>query len=101
MNPQFNGFSNFYDACDGIFLNYTWKDENLDNSKEMALSRGRCHDVYVGVDVFGRGCRGGGGFNSKEVLRLSYLFFSLVGLNVRTAVAPKVRQHGLKTCMLP
>lgn len=27
----------------------------------------RLNDVYVGVDVFGRGCFGGGGYNSKAV----------------------------------
>ena len=33
----------------------------------MCLSKGRPYDVYVGADVFGRGCRGGGGYNTKEV----------------------------------
>jgi len=31
------------------------------------MELGRTHDVYVGVDVFGRGCHGGGGFNTVEV----------------------------------
>ena len=57
----------FFDACDGIFLNYTWNDDNLQTSRELALQSGRPYDVYVGVDVYGRGCRGGGGFNTKEV----------------------------------
>lgn len=26
-------------------------------------------DVYYGVDVFGRGCLGGGGFNCQEAIR--------------------------------
>jgi len=55
----------FFDACDGIFLNYTWKEEGLDES--LAAAGARCHDVYVGVDVFGRNCYGGGGFNSHKV----------------------------------
>ena len=33
----------------------------------MAISAGRQYDVYVGVDVFGRGCLGGGGYNTCEV----------------------------------
>lgn len=57
----------FFDACDGIFLNYNWNDKCLKHSKELASSRGRPMDVYVGVDVFGRGCLGGGGFNTVEV----------------------------------
>ena len=60
-------FSMFFDACDGIFLNYNWKDETLHNSLKLAREKGRDMDVYVGIDVFGRGCLGGGGFNTVEV----------------------------------
>ncbi|XP_019643810.1 PREDICTED: cytosolic endo-beta-N-acetylglucosaminidase-like [Branchiostoma belcheri] len=56
----------FFDSCDGIFLNYTWKEDGLQRSVEMAGERQ--HDVYVGVDVFGRNCYGGGGFNSNKAL---------------------------------
>jgi hypothetical protein len=56
----------FFTACDGIFLNYTWSDLTLANSSQRAGSRR--YDVFVGIDVFGRGCPGGGGFNSKEAL---------------------------------
>lgn len=57
----------FFDACDGIFLNYNWKDENLKNSAILADKRK--YDVYVGIDVFGRGCLGGGGFNTQIAVR--------------------------------
>ena len=60
-------FSMFFDACDGIFLNYNWRDETLHNSLKLAKEKGRDMDVYVGIDVFGRGCLGGGGFNTVEV----------------------------------
>lgn len=59
----------FFDECDGIFLNYTWNIENLSNSARN--SRGRLHDVFVGIDVFGRGMIGGGGYNTKEALDLA------------------------------
>ncbi len=55
----------FFDGCDGIFLNYTWKFEMLLQTKINAGERYR--DVFVGIDVFGRGCFGGGGFNTCEV----------------------------------
>ena len=61
---QFNG--PFFDVCDGIFLNYTWNDWMLASSKTLAGSS-RATDVYVGIDVFGRGCFGGGGYNSAAV----------------------------------
>lgn len=52
--------------CDGIFLNYTWNEANLANS--ILKAQQRVLDVYVGVDVFGRNCYGGGGFNSHLVI---------------------------------
>lgn len=58
----------FFDACDGIFLNYNWNDGKLQNSLELAKNKGRDMDVYVGIDVFGRGCLGGGGYNTVEAL---------------------------------
>ena len=56
----------FFDNCDGIFLNYTWNDWMLASSKSLA-GDSRATDVYVGIDVFGRGCYGGGGYNSSAV----------------------------------
>jgi len=56
----------FFEVCDGIFLNYTWKSEMLLQSKINA--GGRYRDVFVGIDVFGRGCFGDGGFNTCEVI---------------------------------
>jgi hypothetical protein len=37
------------------------------NSKTLSMSKDRPLDVYVGIDVFGRGCLGGGGYNTIEV----------------------------------
>ncbi|XP_034248138.1 cytosolic endo-beta-N-acetylglucosaminidase [Thrips palmi] len=58
----------FFDACDGIFLNYTWTKKHLKRSVKIAGAR--CLDVYVGVDVFGRNCYGGGGFDSDKAVSL-------------------------------
>ena len=52
----------FFNVCDGIFVNYTWKCENLENCIRNYSSR--LSDIYIGVDVFGRGCMGDGGFNT-------------------------------------
>lgn len=60
--------SMFFDACDGIFLNYCWNSEKLLNSKTSSMSKERPLDVYVGIDVFGRGCLGDGGYNTIEAL---------------------------------
>lgn len=58
----------FFDITDGIFVNYSWSEENLDRCRKMAGER--IHDVYVGIDVFGRNMYGGGGFKTKDALEL-------------------------------
>ena len=64
----------FYEASDAIFLNYWWSEGELKNSLEAAWNAlAECssnmnmpktqHDIYVGVDVFGRKTFGGGEFS--------------------------------------
>lgn len=61
----------FFLYCDGIFLNYTWTESRLSSSHLFAKELGRdIKDIYVGLDVWGRGCPGGGGFNSAYALNL-------------------------------
>ncbi|XP_078736724.1 cytosolic endo-beta-N-acetylglucosaminidase [Lampetra fluviatilis] len=70
----------FFDASDGIFLNYAWTSEGLGRSAELAGSRRA--DVYAGVDVFGRGLPGREGYAARismqEIwnLRLSAAIFA-------------------------
>ncbi|XP_067914247.1 cytosolic endo-beta-N-acetylglucosaminidase [Heterodontus francisci] len=58
----------FFDSCDGIFLNYNWKEEHL--KRMVTLMEERHADVYVGVDVFGRGDVVGGEFTTNLSLEL-------------------------------
>ncbi|POI21579.1 hypothetical protein CIB84_014673, partial [Bambusicola thoracicus] len=58
----------FFDACDGLFVNYNWKEEHLERTRE--LSGQRHADVYIGVDVFARGDVVGGGFDTNKSLSL-------------------------------
>ncbi|XP_068510771.1 cytosolic endo-beta-N-acetylglucosaminidase [Anas acuta] len=58
----------FFDACDGLFVNYNWKEEHLERTRRLAGQRHA--DVYVGVDVFARGDVVGGGFDSHKSLSL-------------------------------
>eukprot|EP00249_Psilotum_nudum_P019557 c27315_g1_i2 orf=269-2275(-) len=57
----------FFDLCDGIFTNYTWKENFPKMCAEVA--GGRRYDVYMGVDVFGRRTFGGGGFQCNVALK--------------------------------
>ncbi|XP_014281636.1 cytosolic endo-beta-N-acetylglucosaminidase [Halyomorpha halys] len=56
----------FFDICDGIFLNYGWSEEDLIETVKECGSRKT--DAYVGVDVFGRGVFGGGGFTTCQAM---------------------------------
>ncbi|KAA8539540.1 hypothetical protein F0562_026232 [Nyssa sinensis] len=56
----------FFDICDGIFVNYTWK-ENYPKLS-AAIAGDRKFDVYMGIDVFGRGSYGGGQWNTNVAL---------------------------------
>ena len=44
---------NFFNSCDGIFLNYNWNVNSLIQSFNLASEMKRRDDVFVGVDVFG------------------------------------------------
>ncbi|KAF1609435.1 UNVERIFIED_CONTAM: Cytosolic endo-beta-N-acetylglucosaminidase, partial [Eudyptes robustus] len=68
----------FFNACDGLFTNYNWKEEHLERTR--ALAGPRHTDVYVGIDVFARGDVIGGGFDTDKSLRL-------------------IRQHGLSAAI--
>ncbi|CAI9722477.1 cytosolic endo-beta-N-acetylglucosaminidase-like isoform X1 [Octopus vulgaris] len=60
----------FFDKCHGIFLNYCWNEEGLKRTKKISAQKNRTYDVFVGVDVFGRGCYGGGGYSSNKALKI-------------------------------
>ncbi|KAL4447747.1 hypothetical protein ABPG75_004966 [Micractinium tetrahymenae] len=59
----------FFDACDALWVNYPWKDGTPAAVKQATGERAA--DVYMGVDCFGRGTYGGGGFSCGEALRAS------------------------------
>ncbi|XP_075435866.1 cytosolic endo-beta-N-acetylglucosaminidase [Ascaphus truei] len=66
----------FFDACDGIFTNYNWREEH---AQRMA-SEPRRADVYIGVDIFARGEVVGGKFDTFKSLQV-------------------IRQHGLSAAL--
>ncbi|CAH1106431.1 unnamed protein product [Psylliodes chrysocephalus] len=68
----------FFDCCDGIFLNYTWSEKTLE--KTALAAKYRSHDVFVGVDVFGRNMFGGGKFHTDKAVEVA------VRLNLSVAI---------------
>jgi endo-beta-N-acetylglucosaminidase D len=58
-------------ACSGLFVDYHWNDTSCRKAFEFVEARrsaGSCKhgpgDVWMGVDVFGRGTFGGGGWHT-------------------------------------
>jgi len=60
----------FFKVTDGLFTNYGWRKRELGNTKAMANTMNRVSDIYTGIDCFGRGSLGGGGFGVGEALSL-------------------------------
>uniref|UniRef100_A0A3B3ZNA8 Cytosolic endo-beta-N-acetylglucosaminidase n=1 Tax=Periophthalmus magnuspinnatus TaxID=409849 RepID=A0A3B3ZNA8_9GOBI len=60
----------FFDVCDGFFTNYNWTEQNLEWMKGYSAVQGRQADVYIGVDVFGRGDVVGGMYDTNKALEL-------------------------------
>uniref|UniRef100_A0A0E0PL26 mannosyl-glycoprotein endo-beta-N-acetylglucosaminidase n=1 Tax=Oryza rufipogon TaxID=4529 RepID=A0A0E0PL26_ORYRU len=58
----------FFDLCDGLFSNYTWKAKYPQESAVVAGERK--YDVYMGIDVYGRNTFGGGQWNTNVALDL-------------------------------
>ncbi|KAI3458498.1 hypothetical protein Pfo_015161 [Paulownia fortunei] len=56
----------FFDLCDGIFVNYSWEEDFPKLSADVAGDRK--FDVYMGIDVFGRGTYGGGQWTTNVAL---------------------------------
>lgn len=57
----------FFDACDGLFTNYNWTEQNLEWMRSYSGVQGRQADVYIGVDVFARGEVVGGMYETNKV----------------------------------
>ncbi|XP_063699519.1 cytosolic endo-beta-N-acetylglucosaminidase [Culicoides brevitarsis] len=45
----------FFEKSDGIFLNYNWSDQQMQRTLSEVERFNRFKDVFVGIDVFGRG----------------------------------------------
>ncbi|KAL8050132.1 hypothetical protein ABFX02_06G063200 [Erythranthe guttata] len=56
----------FFDLCDGIFVNYSWEENFPKLSADVAADRK--FDVYMGIDVFGRGTYGDGEWTTNVAL---------------------------------
>lgn len=60
----------FFDACDGLFTNYNWTEQNLEWMRSYSGVQGRQADVYIGVDVFARGEVVGGMYETNKALEM-------------------------------
>ena len=69
----------FAECCDGLFVNYTWKEDTPDQVRDSMKAKHDAmpandsvrldiKDIYFGCDVFGRGTAFGGGYNSYKAV---------------------------------
>ncbi|EPS44615.1 hypothetical protein H072_1397 [Dactylellina haptotyla CBS 200.50] len=59
----------FFDASSALFTNYRWNPfGQLLTTAALAKSMHRSHDVLMGIDIFGRGTFGGGGWGVGTAL---------------------------------
>lgn len=67
----------FFNLCDGIFTNYNWSIQQLSASSMLINEKypNRRHDVYFGIDVFGRGQVAN--FRSSEVSLTLFVYYNL------------------------
>lgn len=68
LTPSLN--KRFFSACDSLFLDYHWLPPHLSStiSYLTTLSNRQPSSIFVGIDIFGRGQYGGGGFDSFVAL---------------------------------
>lgn len=58
----------FLYVSDGIFTNYGWREREIRGTKRMADVMGRASDSWMGIDCYGRGSLGDGGFGVTVAL---------------------------------
>lgn len=85
----------FFDVSDGIFTNYWWREHNLDGTAKIAAALGRQGDVFMGVDVWGRGSLGNGGFNVGEVSWDCFWVNRNGDAKANTQALASIQHHGL------
>jgi mannosyl-glycoprotein endo-beta-N-acetylglucosaminidase len=56
----------FFDMTDGLFINYKWEEASAQDMARVAGARRA--QVYLGIDVHGRGSFDGGGWNCDVAL---------------------------------
>lgn len=71
----------FFDACDGIFLNYMWTEEDLLKSASILNFDTRLMaKVFVGIDVFGRGQKAKFESHTVSIFHLFYVVAEIINL---------------------
>ncbi|KAG9300211.1 hypothetical protein G9A89_002657 [Geosiphon pyriformis] len=59
----------FFRVSDGIFTNYTWRQEYPAQSA-ITAGKKRRRDVFTGIDIWGRKTYGGGGYTTYKALEV-------------------------------
>ncbi|KAK5970156.1 Cytosolic endo-beta-N-acetylglucosaminidase [Trichostrongylus colubriformis] len=85
----------WYECCDGIYLNYNWDDAMLLESADF----GAINRIFVGIDCFARGCLGGWDchrlFAKTNLMRMSVALFAPGWICEKFPDADPIK-HGLR-----
>ena len=57
----------FFNECDGIFTDYHWQKLHPLESIQFAAKSQREYAVFTGIDIWGRGTYGDGGWNTGDI----------------------------------
>ena len=58
----------FFNECDGFFTDYHWRKEYPKESIKFAAKNNRKYAVFTGIDIWGRGTYGSGGYNTGNIV---------------------------------
>ncbi|KAK6047920.1 glycosyl hydrolase family 85 [Cooperia oncophora] len=90
----------WYECCDGIYLNYNWNDGMLLRSADF----GAINRIFVGIDCFARGCIGGWdcyrSFAKANLMRMSVALFAPGWICERFPHENPI-EHGLRYAISP
>lgn len=87
----------YFDACDGIFINYRWFDFGTLARSKTEAGIHREFDVYAGVDVWARNCEYTQGLGCKEAVDAA----TMAGVSVAMFAPGWVQEKGPGNNLLP
>ncbi|GAA5823597.1 hypothetical protein JCM11251_000691 [Rhodosporidiobolus azoricus] len=93
----------FFQSADSLFLNYWWRSAEISFTAQLLdrVAPERRKDVYFGVDIFGRGSYGGGGFETWRAMQAIQSAPFPISASSESTCTPEQCQHPHQPSSLP